>query len=103
MNEDRSVRYHRLKRRAAILSSLAGVARASVLLATRASAWLADRAAAVGHHLPSPVGRLVAIAICVVVVAVGWELISLPFAFYGSFLLERKYGLSSESFSTWIG
>src|SRR5262249_22087432 len=41
--------------------------------------------------------------VCVVVVAVGWELISLPFAFYGSFLLERKYGLSSEPFSTWIG
>ena len=28
--------------------------------------------------------------------ALGWELVSFPFVFYRDFLLERKYGLSSE-------
>ena len=103
MNEDRSARYHRLKRRAAVLSSLAGAVWLVALLATGASAWLADRAAGIAGLLPTPLSRPAAVVLCVVVVAIGWELISLPFALYGSFLLERKYGLSSESLSTWLG
>ena len=37
------------------------------------------------------------------VVALGSEIVSLPFVFHRNFLLERKYGLSSESLATWIG
>jgi Zn-dependent protease with chaperone function len=103
MNEDRSARYNRLKRRAGILSSLAGAAWLAVLLAAGGSAWLADRAAAVSRSFPSPLDRAAAVVLCVVVVAVGWELVSLPFAVYRSFHLERKYGLSSEPLATWVG
>jgi len=34
--------------------------------------------------------------------ALGCEIVSLPFIFYRAFLLERKYGLSSEPLSTWL-
>ena len=36
------------------------------------------------------------------VVALGWELVSFPFAFYRAFLLERKYGLPPERLATWL-
>jgi STE24 endopeptidase len=39
----------------------------------------------------------------VAVIALGWELVTFPFAAYGSFILERRYGLSSESFRVWLG
>ncbi len=34
--------------------------------------------------------------------ASGWEILSFPFVFYRSFLIERKYGLSSEPLTTWL-
>ncbi len=46
----------------------------------------------------SPLTLVVQIA----VLALGWELVSFPFTLYRSFLLERKYGLSSESLKTWF-
>jgi STE24 endopeptidase len=47
-----------------------------------------------GSHLP--------LAVFVGIIAAGWEAVSFPFTFYRSFLLERKYGLTSESFATWV-
>jgi STE24 endopeptidase len=36
------------------------------------------------------------------VLALAWEALSLPLAFYRGFLLDRKYGLSSEPLSLWL-
>ena len=47
-----------------------------------------------GSHLP--------LALFVAVIALGWELVTFPFTVYGSFILERRYGLSSESFRIWF-
>jgi STE24 endopeptidase len=94
MNEDRAARYHRLRRRASIASTLAGVAWLAALHITGASSALASRA--------SVHGRIPAIVVVVCVIALGWEIVSFPFAFYRAFLLERKYGLSSEPLGTWV-
>ncbi len=94
MNEDRAARYHRLRRRASVASTLAGVAWLAGLQVTGASAALA--AWALG------LGLLPAIVVFVLVLALGCELASLPFVFYRAFLLERKYGLSSEPLLTWL-
>jgi STE24 endopeptidase len=83
VNEDRAARYHRLRRRASIAATAAGLVWLVVLAATR---W--------GSTLPLP--------LFIAFIALGWELLSLPFTFYRSFLLERKYGLSSESTRTWF-
>jgi STE24 endopeptidase len=101
VNEDRSSRYHRLRRRAAVASTLAGGAWLIGLAVTGASAALAARAQSVGAPLPWLIGRPAAIVSFIVVMAIGWELVSLPFVFYRSFLLEREYGLSFEPLSTW--
>src|SRR6476659_2147364 len=103
MNEDRSVRYHRLRRRAAIASTVAGTAWMVALATSGAAEALAARADAAGAVFPSSFARPVSIVIVIAVIAIGWELISLPFGFYRTFVLERKYGLSSEPLATWLG
>jgi STE24 endopeptidase len=102
VNEDRSARYHRLRRRAGIGSTLAGGAWLVVLLATGGSSSLAVRATSAGAILPSPFDRALAVVAFIAVLALGWELVSLPFVFYRSFYLDRKYGLSSEPAATWL-
>lgn len=94
MNEDRAARYHRLRRRASIASTIAGVTWLAGLHLTGASASLASRTSI---HGPLP-----AVVVFVGVVALGWEMVSFPFSFYRAFLLERKYGLSSEPLGTWV-
>ena len=101
MNEDRSARYHRLKRRAAVLSTVAGGGWLVVLVATVAGARLADLAALAGAAAPRPLTHAAAVIVFVILIAAGWEILSFPFVLYKSFLLERKYGLSFEPFATW--
>lgn len=62
---------------------------------------LAGWAFAVFPALPAPAAHALAIALVVVVVACGFEAVSLPFEFVRSFLIDRKYGLSSETLRTW--
>lgn len=103
MNEDRASRYHRLRRRATVASTLAGAAWLVWLLASGFSRQLASWTLTPGAALPWIVGRSLAVALAAAATAVGWELVSLPFEFYRSFLLDRKYGLSSEPLVNWLG
>jgi STE24 endopeptidase len=71
---------------------------AGALVAFLAFGWSAELAAwsrGVG-------GRAVGVVLFAAALAVGWEILSFPIAFFSSFLLERKYGLSSESFAAWL-
>ncbi len=102
MNEDRAVRYHRLRRRAALLSAVTGVAALAALVVTPASGRLTGWAVAVSAGLPWPVRPAMAVALVAGTLALGWEALSFPFLFYRSFLLDRKYGLSSEPVSAWL-
>ena len=95
MNEDRSARYHRLRRRVAVVSIATGGACLVFLLASGWSARLAEWSRGVR-------GGAAAVAIFGGTLVIGWELLSLPIAFYGGFLLDRKYGLSSESPRAWL-
>lgn len=88
MNETKAARYHRLKRRAALLSLVVTAALLVWLLLSGASASLRDAAGST--------------AVYVLFLAGLHEAVSLPFAFYRSFLLERKYGLSSEPIAAWV-
>jgi len=95
MNEDRAARYHRLRRRAAVLSVATGAIALFGLLESGWSRDLATWARAFGR-------TTISVALFSTVVAIGWELLSFPFALYSSFLLDRKYGLSSESLGAWL-
>jgi len=101
VNEDRAARYHRLRRRASVAGTTAGVAWLLALLASGGSAALAIRVRAAADLLPWVMARPLSVVLFIAVTALGWELASLPFVFYRTFLLERKYGLSREPLSAW--
>jgi Zn-dependent protease with chaperone function len=102
MNEDRASRFHRLRRRAALASSLLGLAALTALLLSGASRDLEQWTRAAFAGWPRPAARLLAVACSAGALALGWEILSFPFVFYRSFLLDRKYGLSSEPAATWL-
>jgi STE24 endopeptidase len=102
MNEDRASRYHRLRRRAAAASTIAGSAWLVWLLTGGSAARLAGWSLAWGGALlPRVAGRQLGVAIFMAALACGWDAVSLPFDFYRS-LLDRKYGLSSEPPTAWL-
>jgi hypothetical protein len=99
LNEDKSARFHRLKRRAAFASLLLTVVFLGSLLLSGRSASMRDAAAALsGGDATSPL----TIAAYVLLLASLNEFIALPAAFYRSFLLERRYGLSHEPMPAWL-
>jgi Zn-dependent protease with chaperone function len=102
VNEDRAVRYHRLRRRAALASSTLGVAALLTLILSGTSADLASWTRGATAGLPRPTNAALAIALYTAALALGWEILSFPFVFYRTFLLDRKYGLTSEPASTWF-
>ena len=95
-NEDKATRYHRLRRRASILSVALGALFLLVLLVSGASAAL--RGAIEG--LVSGV-FLGTVTLYVLALAVLYDLIQLPLAFYEGVTLERRYELSTESTARW--
>jgi STE24 endopeptidase len=96
MNEDKATRYHRLGRRAGILSTVWSGVMLSGLLFTGASVWL--RVWATGFVGPNP---SYVTALYVLVLSIAFDAATLPFSFYRGFLLERRYGLSTETIRHW--
>lgn len=103
MNEDKSSRYNRLKRQVTVMSALASAALLALLLVTGGSRLLRDMAEWVGS-LPglSLLGAPVVVSAYVVSLTLLNELLGLPFAFYGGFVLERRYGLSRQPLGHWL-
>lgn len=97
MNEDKSARYHRLKRWLS-LGALAWTAALLVtLLATGASVWLRDHLSALGG------GFRVTVALVILAIAALHEPVSLALAYYGGYIVEHRYGLSRQSVAQWLG
>jgi STE24 endopeptidase len=99
VNEDKATRYQRLKRRASVVSLAWGLLFLVGLLVTGGSIGLralAEHLAGAGHALAS---RTLYLAL----LGALNEVIALPLTFYSGFLLEHRYGLSTESFGRWAG
>jgi hypothetical protein len=97
VNEDKSARYHRLRRRrASIAGTLVSVVFLIAFVWSGASASLRDVAA-------SLVGATFIPTLVIYVVLLGLlnEAISLPFAFYEGVTLERRYGLLTQTTARW--
>jgi STE24 endopeptidase len=89
VNEDKATRYNRLKRRVSVVALVATVVLLITLLVTGWSLTLRDAAR-------SNVLAYVALF------SILNEAIGLPLAFYSGFVLERRYGLSNETFGRWL-
>jgi Zn-dependent protease with chaperone function len=94
LNEDKSSRYHRLKRRAGVLSLAWSVVLLGGLLATGWTATLRDAAEA---WLP----RAPVIGYVLLLLLIN-EIVSLPLSYYSGVMLERRYDLSNERPAAWL-
>jgi STE24 endopeptidase len=99
VNEDKSSRYHRLKRRSAVLSTLIGGGLFTALLVSGATRAVRDLAAAIAGA--AGVGDAGTIAVYVIVLSALHAGLDFPIAFHDGYTLEQRYGLSSESWREW--
>jgi STE24 endopeptidase len=102
VNEDRSARYHKLGRRAAVASTIWSAGLLLAMAATPASLWLRRLAEAASRPLPSGLHATAVVLAYVGLLGCVHELGALPISCYRSFLLERRYGLSTERFRHWV-
>ena len=96
MNEDKSARYNRLRRRASIASTVLGIGLLVALIVSGGSAALRAYAASLTRS-----SFVMTLVIYVVLLALINEAVSLPFAFYQGVTLERRYGLSTQTTARW--
>jgi Zn-dependent protease with chaperone function len=101
MNEGKASRYHRLTRRCAVLSVVVTTSLLLILLLSGASGVVANRAREIVGVAPGAFSGTVT-ALYVVALAAIEELVSFPLAIYRGLVLERRYGLSSESVRSWL-
>jgi STE24 endopeptidase len=95
-NEDKATRYHRLRRRASLTGTLSGALLLLILLVSGGSAALGDASSRLAGG--SSAGTLF---LYVTTIALLYELIQAPLAFYLGVTLERRYGLSTQTAARW--
>jgi STE24 endopeptidase len=96
MNEDKATRYHRLGRRAGMLSTIWTGIILFGLLFTGASEGLRDWASAASA---SPT---LTVFLYVLMLSITFDAATLPFSVFRGYLLERRYGLSTETLAHWL-
>ena len=101
MNETKSVRYHRLKRRSAVASVAITAVLLATVLATGLSSLIADVARRLAHS-PDAQSSPLAVGVYVAILFALQETITFPLSWYQGFALERRYGLSLERFGGWL-
>lgn len=104
MNEDKASRYHRLKRRAHVASLGWSVLLLALLIGSGASWVLRDLAESLAHGLrvPPPLITASAAALYAAVLVLLNELGAAPLELFSGFVLERRYGLSTETAGHWL-
>ncbi len=102
MNEDKATRYHRLGRRASLLSTAWTLVLLSGFLLTGASAALRSWASGVAASIGAGQRQGAVVAVYVLALSAIVDLAILPLSFYQGFLLERRYGLATETMSHWL-
>ena len=95
-NEDKSVRYHRLHRRATVLGAALTALFFAVLILTGAANELRDEVLRLTASSPVP-----AVVFYVTGLAAAHELLLLPLAYYRGVALERRYGLFTQTTARW--
>lgn len=103
MNEDKSARYNRLKRQASVTSAVASAALLVGLTLSGGSGLLRTLAERVGSLAGDSILRVpLTVFAFVLLLTLINEVVSLPLAYQGGFLLERRYGLSAQTAGSWL-
>jgi STE24 endopeptidase len=102
MNEDKASRYHRLKRQVSIASIVWTLILLAGLLLTGSSLSLRRTAEYAAQSGPGLATGTLTVVVYVVLLVTLIEAGAVPLAFYGDFLLERRYGLSNQRVGGWL-
>jgi STE24 endopeptidase len=103
VNEDKSTRYHRLRRQA----DLAGTAVAGLVLLLLAVSGIAVQVREVlygiaGFVLPAALQDAAVVVMMTVLILALLQAVEFPFSWYQGFELEHRYGLSTQSGAYWL-
>ncbi len=102
MNEDKSARYHRLRRRADLLgTAVAGILLLSLSL-TGGAHRLREVSAAITQWIPGGFDDVSTVIVMTILVVLIVQIVEWPFAFYQGHLLEHHYGLSTQTAAHWF-
>jgi STE24 endopeptidase len=103
VNEDKATRYHRLKRTTGIAALVWSAVLLGGLILTGGSVALRNIAEAAAAGGVTPLARPAgAVIVYVILLTLANELGSLPLGFYSGFVIERRYGLSNQTFRGWV-
>ena len=102
MNEDKSTRYHRLRRRADLLGTAAAGVVLLGLLGLGGAHRLRELAAAIAQWAPGGFEEAMTVALLTILLIVILQIVEFPFAFYQGHLLEHHYGLSTQTTRHWL-
>jgi len=102
MNEDKATRYHRLRRRALLLSAAWRVFLLAFLIVSGLAQALRDAFASAFGSLPLFLQFPLTVLALVTAVAVMLDLGALPMTVFAGFTLERRYGLSHQRAASWF-
>jgi STE24 endopeptidase len=102
VNEDKASRYHRLRRRAEVLGSLAAGVVLLALVLTNGALVLREYAAMTTGALPAGFEEATTVAALAIALSLLLHIVELPFAYYQGFVLEHRYGLSNQTLRHWL-
>lgn len=104
MNEDKSTRYQRLRRRAVASGAVAGDLVLVLLVMSGAAVRIREGLEATTIAWPTAgLNEAVTVLLITLLVVLLVQLIELPFAWYQGFVLEHRYGLSRQAPIDWLG
>jgi len=99
VNEDKAARFHRLQRRCFWLSLATQAATLLVLVPGGLAVSIRELAVSMAHARASAPSTVAAFTVLLLLL---FELVGLPQRFYQTFVLERRYGLSSAPLRVWM-
>jgi STE24 endopeptidase len=102
MNEDKATRYHRLRRRALLLSAAWRALFLAFLIVSGLAEVLRDAFASTFGAFPAFLQLPLTVLALVAAMAITLDLGALPMTFFAGFTLERRYGLSRQRASSWL-
>ena len=102
MNEDKSTRYHRRRRRADFAGTVLVGAFLLLIVVSGLSAAFRSAAEWLTGWLPALLAPGVSAALFLAGLAATVQALELPFACYQSYWLERRYGLSTQILAHWL-
>jgi STE24 endopeptidase len=103
VNEDKSTRYHRLRRRASLAGSVAGDLALVLLLLSGGAVRLREGVqAAMGALLPPGFDEAATVVVLTLLVVALVQVTEIPASWYQSYVLEHRYGLSTQTPRHWL-